>query len=126
MPATDALDASFYRLIHAISPQSDDSASDRRSRERHSFPTVQMLAPYIGDRLPERHEFREIHCQNISTSGLAYIADEPPQYNRVVIALSTALTMKYVAASIVHVRQLEGSERPRWIIGCRFIDRVNI
>jgi hypothetical protein len=129
MLAPESRDAGFFKMMHQVQPLELPEAEDaeRRQRARRSYPTVQSIAPYINDNLPLREHFRQVQCQDLSTNGIAYFSDVPPTYDRLVVALASAFDVIYLTAAVAHYKEIgpEG-QAPCYLIGCRFLGRVQI
>ena len=120
-------DASFFELVHNyvrdMTPATPEGA-ERRIRQRRSYPTVQMVAPYQEGRLPSREMFRQVACYDLSTGGMAYYAKTPPATDRIVVALASQAETLYLTAAVCHSRPVEPSGSSRFLVGCRFLGRV--
>ncbi len=130
MLAPESRDAGFFKMMHKVQPvelPTDAEEADRRQRARRSYPTVQSIAPYVNDKLPLREHFHQVQCQDLSTNGIAFFADAPPTYTRLVVALASAFDVIYLTAAVAHFKEigLEG-QPPSYLIGCRFLGRIQI
>ena len=65
------------------------SRSDRRRQLRRVYPTIQAIALYRDGELPRREDFREVACNDLSTSCIAFYTDEAPTYDRLIVALAS-------------------------------------
>jgi hypothetical protein len=119
---TSTQSADWFATVHQfIRPVSTD---ERRGRLRQNYPTVQMIAPYINGALPERDAFRPVQCQDLSTGGFSFYLSEPPQYDRLVVALSNPSQTIFLTAAIVHYSPVAESDEPLYLCGCRFLGRI--
>ena len=129
MLAPESRNAGFFKMIHESQPIALPEVEDaeRRQRARRSYPTVQSIAPYRNDTLPLKEHFRQVQCQDLSTNGIAFFAEVPPSYDRLVVALASAFDVIYLTAAVAHYKQVgpEG-QPPCYLIGCRFLGRVQI
>ena len=129
MLAPESRDAGFFRMMSQVQPSALPEAedADRRQRARRSYPTIQSIAPYVNDNLPPRDRFRQVQCQDLSTNGIAFFSDTPPTYDRLVVGLASPFDIIYLTAAVAHYKQVgpEG-QAPCYLIGCRFLGRVNI
>lgn len=118
-------DASFFELVHNyVRDLTPPSGQERRNRLRRSYPTVQMVAPYIEGRLPRREMFRQVTCYDLSTGGMAYYAKSPPATDRIVVALASENDTLYLTAAVCHSRVVSDVGHGRFLVGCRFLGRV--
>jgi hypothetical protein len=129
MLAPESRDAGFFRMMHKVQPVELPEAedADRRQRARRSYPTVQSIAPYTDGNLPQRDQFRQVQCQDLSTNGIAFFADAPPAYDRLVVALASPFDVIYLTAAVAHCKEIavEG-QPPSYLIGCQFLGRIQI
>ena len=129
MLAPESRDASFFKMMHESQPVAlpEVEDADRRQRARRSYPTVQSIAPYCNENLPLREHFRQVQCQDLSTNGIAFFSDVPPSYDRLVVALASAFDVIYLTAAVAHYKQVgPAGQPPCYLIGCRFLGRVQI
>jgi hypothetical protein len=92
---------------------------------RYPYSKVQHAAPYSGDALPERSEFREVRCCNISKSGLAFIWQQPPDFEQVVVRLGPDARAIYLTARVVRSQPLNDDPAPAHLVACQSVDRVS-
>lgn len=124
---TEVSESSFFELVHQMmTPPENGDASDRRIKRRNNFPAVQLVAPYLGDQLPTREQLAEVQCRDLSTTGLSYFAPQPPGSDRVVVALATAFSVVYLSAAVAHCSSVGTSDKPMYLVGCRFLGRVHL
>lgn len=128
MSGIETQDAAFFQMLSqsACEPVAE-SVDDRRSKSRRNFPTVQAMAPYINGSLPPREKLQPVQCNDLSTTGIAFFANEWPKYDRLVVALATANRVIYLTAAVVHTKRLSPDGEPAlYQVGCRFIGRVQL
>lgn len=102
----------------------EPSAKDNRESTRSAFQYCQMIAPMFGGRLPSNEEFFEVECSNISTGGMAFFADSPPDFEVLVARLGRPPSVRQLRARVVNVIPVERDGTPVYRVGCRFIDRI--
>lgn len=102
----------------------EDELHDRRRHPRRKFEHVQLVAPYVGGRVPPLAAFEKVSFDDLSQGGCAYYSDYPPIVDEVVVALGIPPALKYFSAQIVSCVSTTAQGRPRYRIGCTFIDRV--
>ncbi|HVX15736.1 MAG TPA: GGDEF domain-containing protein [Pirellulales bacterium] len=92
---------------------------------RQPYNERQYIAPYNGaGPLPEPEEFRAVQCHDLSAGGMAFICDEPPDFQKFVVRLGNAGETYYVVARIANVADVGSAARPRYRVGCSFLERV--
>ena len=62
----------------SIDPMGSVINQERRGRPRRSYPYRQRIAPIIGGKLPDPHEFFEVQCNDISAGGFSFLSPAPP------------------------------------------------
>jgi hypothetical protein len=130
MTQSESQDAAFFQMISESVGQQPDfwvSPSDRRNKDRRSFPTVQSVAPYIDGHLPPVQDLRPVQCHDLSTTGISFLADSMPDYQRLLVALATPYQVIYLIGEVVHCKRVSLERaQPLFQIGCRFIERVQL
>ncbi len=94
--------------------------------KRHKYFFQQWIAPYSGDTPPDGAAFRRTRCRNISTSGLAFIWQGPPDFDRILVKLGTDRRPIYVSARVVRTQPLTDGPCPAHLVGCQFTARVAV
>ena len=99
---------------------------DRRNQPRRPFRTNQFIAPCASGELPTREMFRQVPCHDISSGGFSFLLPEPPEFRNIVVALGAPPKVTYLAALVVHTRVHNSGPVPMYLVGCRFIGRVEL
>ena len=115
--------ASWQNSLRAA-PADLPSGSDRRISSRRLFDYRQNVAPYHGGVLPGKASFREVDCQDISSTGFSFLSSQLPDFDSIVVALGVAPHLVYVQAHIVNRFQVADGPAPLYRIGCRFVGPV--
>jgi len=99
---------------------------EQRSSPRRTFQYRQAIAPMYGDALPSRKKFFTVVCDDISAGGLSFYLENPPEFEKLVVALGQPPAVSFFTAEVVRVmdRQLNG--QPVHLVGCRFTGRVHL
>ena len=110
----------------AFQPVADQQPSGREMRRspRRTYQYRQLVAPMLGDKLPDRRKFFEVVCQDISAGGISFLLDSEPPFKRVVVALGKPPRLSFFVAEIVRIQPQEVDGRRKYLIGCRFCNRV--
>lgn len=117
-------DAELVSTITALlAEQATLDTDERRGEERRCYGCVQLLAPYDGETLPVQSDFRQVRCRDLSPAGFSFLSYRQPRTNFVVIALG-AVPFKFFAAEIVHISLSEDEHGQDFLIGCRFVTRL--
>jgi hypothetical protein len=98
--------------------------SDRRVSTRLRFPHKQYVAPYHGGCLPSRVSFKEVACQDISSTCFSFLSSQPPDFESLVVALGVAPNVTYMTARVINRVRIADHPAPLYRIGCRFSGRL--
>ncbi|MEE8451787.1 MAG: hypothetical protein V3R99_07720 [Thermoguttaceae bacterium] len=145
----NAVDASFYNLIHQIvSSGRGGKFSDRRSGKREPYASTQRIALRRGPELPDESEFIDVECHDLTRNGFAFFLPNEPDFDSLVAAFGTPPEVIYIAARVTHcsdvlvdasgkVEHLESGFQetvskdfhrrtaiPMVMIGCEFVERI--
>lgn len=99
---------------------------EQRSSPRRPFPYRQRLAPMYDGIKPAKRLFFEVECKDISASGIAFYMNRLPDFDTVVIALGKLPNETYLTARVMRVARTEEQGRIRYLVGCRFLGRINL
>lgn len=117
-------DASLYGLVHTLLEESRAyQVGERRDGPRRDYACVQLVAPYDGFRLPSQEEFARVNCRNVSPRGLSFISDQPPRFEKVVVALGVA-PFTFFVADVMWVQAENAGTAWHYLVGCRFVERL--
>lgn len=117
--------ASINTIPEIPRPPDVPSGRDRRVATRRAFDYRQFVAPYHGGALPGKASFREVECQDISSTGFSFLSSQLPDFDSLVVALGVMPHLMYVQAHIVNRFQIADGPAPLYRIGCRFSGQVN-
>lgn len=120
--------AEIANVVHQqlIEAQLDQWSSDRRASARHRFPRVQSIAPYVNGQLPSPNMFYAVQCRDLTSGGLSFWLPNPPEFSTLVVALGGEENVKHLTAEVVHTTKIERDGKSMYLVGCRFLGRVEI
>jgi hypothetical protein len=104
---------------------SKPATTNRRQSPRRPFEFRQQVAPYHGGALPGKASFREVECQDISSTGFSFLSSQLPDFDSIVVSLGVAPQQVYLWGQIVSRSSLDDGPAPLYRIGCRFVGLVN-
>jgi len=103
--------------------RSEAEPSERRRAPRRTYAVNQLVAPYIGWKVPPEPAFCEVPCIDISTGGISFIWPTEPDFEHVVVALGKPPKQVCLSARVVSSRPYDGeSEGVR--LGCQVLGRL--
>lgn len=124
MLGQDASDAAFFDLVHAlIDSDQKEEKREQRSKERHAYQCVQLVAPYDGENLPTQAEFLHVHCHDLSARGFSFTVPRPPDYKYLVVALGT-IPFTFIQAHVVNISSAQQGDRSEFRVGCEFLSKI--
>ena len=97
---------------------------ERRRGMRRSYPYRQMIAPIIGNKLPDLDQFFPVMCNDISAGGFSFLIHQPLPANGLVVALGVAPQVSYLTAKVVHVNRIDFQGRKMFLVGCCYTGRA--
>jgi PAS domain S-box-containing protein len=103
---------------------SANSGAERRRSFRRAYRYRQAIAPMTDGVVPTRWEFFEVDCWDISLGGIAFFLDRPPDFQTLVVSLGRPPALNHFTAQVVRVARMEQHGRMRYLVGCRFLERV--
>ncbi len=123
-------DAQFFDMVHQIieseAPVIDASVPEdenRRHEKRNAFFTLQLVAPYDGERLPEQAEFHLAPFVDLSARGFSFVERTKPNCDQVVVLLGKVPFFTFTA-NIMNVEPLK-NQRDMFKIGCKLDQRLS-
>lgn len=125
-PHLDLIEGQVADLLNSEAPADTSEWADRRSTPRRPFPYLQVIAPVLDGRLPDRGMFREVRCHDISTGGFSYLSPAEPRHTEIVVAFGSSPRLIYLRTAIAHVSPIMYKGARVFQIGCRYLDRVEI
>lgn len=88
----------------------------------------QRIAPFADGRFPEPGMFRDIDCEDFSSTGFTYLVNAIPDYDKVLVALGDSAACAYTTASVQECRNIGVDDMPLYRVNCRFtapVDRAD-
>jgi len=146
----NAVDASFYNLIHQIvSSGRGGKFRNRRSEERQPYTSTQRIALRRGSGVPDESDFIPVECHDLTRNGFAFFLPNKPDFDSLVAAFGAPPDVIYVSARVARcsdvlldstgrveyadgrfeetsAQDLRGrTATPMVMVGCEFIERLN-
>lgn len=94
---------------------------ERRASHRYPYRVVQRMAPV---RRGIQGRWREVTCSDLSTGGISFLLDSPPDFDELHIELKQGAHQIVVSARVVDHAPLKGME-PACLVRCEFLGRVD-
>jgi hypothetical protein len=117
-------DADLFALIHRLLDEDRlESPRERRGGKRLAFVYDQLIAPYVGERLPNQSEFQLVQCHDLSPSGFSFRSNVEPAYDRLIVALGN-VPFTFLSARVVGVTPIAERHRTQFRVGCIFDGRI--
>ncbi|MBI3464717.1 MAG: hypothetical protein HY000_16925 [Planctomycetes bacterium] len=69
---------------------------DNRAHPREPFPSVQLIAPKRGVRMPPRSKFESVRCFDLSAAGFSFVTSTPLACDELFVALGTEPHLKFL------------------------------
>ncbi len=114
----------FETISELLAEQNALGSDERRAGERRNYDSVQLLAPYDANLLPLQEDFRQVQCRDLSPKGFSFLSYRQPETDHVVVALGS-VPFKFFVAKIMHSSPSESELNQNFLIGCRFVRRLN-
>lgn len=123
MPVTTQ-DVELFQLVHELLQESRGyQLGERRDRPRASYDCVQLIAPYDGLTMPSQAQFRRAHCRDLASGGFSFFAEQPPDADRLIVALGS-VPFTFFVAEVVRVKRSDVDHTGSYLVGCRFVERL--
>ncbi len=116
-------DATFFTLVHdVLAVERQRELQCRREGQRSPYQCLQLIAPLHCDLMPAPSQFARVQCVDLSPGGLAYLSDEPPATEQIVVALGTEPVLLLIARVTRHERIFRNG-RSKFRVACHFTGR---
>jgi hypothetical protein len=124
-------DRNLFEAIHRVLEAERNSVlqlrqeqSNRRTGPRHPYRCRQLIGPIVDGRLPSQSQFFHVQCDDLSSGGMAYLADDMVTTDELIIALGT-VPFLFLRARILRQEQVIRDGNLVYRIACRFIGRID-
>ena len=102
------------------------TSADQRRSPRRAYRYRQSIAPYTEDRYPAPGGFFEVEFWDISACGFSFFMEQLPKFDMLMAALGRPPALTHFTARVVRVARMTQGDTTRYLVGCDFIDRVNL
>jgi hypothetical protein len=117
-------DAKFYSLVHTVlEAERRRELCERRGGRRHPYRCLQLIAPFGEGQLPDKSQFRQVQCVDLSANGFSYLAVEAPTSERLIVMLSLDPFI-CLLAQVVRCEIRTQDEGILYRVACRFTGRI--
>jgi hypothetical protein len=114
-------DAALFQALHEAIVAHD--STERRGGERHRYEHPLLIAPMIGEEMPDQSEFHHVMCHDLSLQGFSFSSSQPHELPFLVVALGRA-PFTFTLAQIVRRQCDEAAREDRYALGCQFIKKL--
>ncbi|MBN2292855.1 MAG: hypothetical protein JXM70_10545 [Pirellulales bacterium] len=80
--------------------------TNRRCQERLAYQKSQRIAPLRGNSLPNPGDFFKVCCNDLTSKGFSFFVKNPPDFDKLVVALESPENTIYVNAEVRHHRKV--------------------
>jgi PAS domain S-box-containing protein len=102
------------------------TGADQRRSPRRAYRYKQRIAPLADDRLPAPGGFFEVEFWDISACGFSFFMEQLPKFEMLVAALGRSPSVTHFSARVMRVARMTQGDTTRYLVGCDFVDRVNL
>ncbi len=99
---------------------------EHRSSPRRAYRYRQRIAPMYDGLKPPKRTFFEVECRDISAGGISFLLSRLPDFDTLVVALGAPPAVSHFTARVMRVARIEQEGRICYLIGCRFLGRMNL
>jgi hypothetical protein len=101
--------------------------SDARSEERHPYHYQQMVAPYVGGKIPTPEMFKPVQCCDLSSGGVSFLMADRLRSDMIVITVGDERNLVYRTARVVQITEVQDEEECGGVfrVGCQFTGRLH-
>lgn len=97
--------------------QEEQRFAEHRSARRHTYNCRQLVAPFDGVRLPRQDEFDWAMFNDVSETGVSFLAEREPATKQLVVAVGPA-PFSFLIVEVARVAIREDLEKRPYHIGC--------
>ena len=95
-----------------------------RRAKRRAFPFQQRVAFGKWEGTPPDEAFTNVTFRDVSASGCSFLVSQRPTEERLLVQLGTSEHILFVQAEVVHCTAKTDEWGEAFMIGCRFLRRV--
>ncbi len=102
------------------------AGADQRRSPRRAYRYRQRIAPLTDDRYPAPGGFFEVEFWDISACGFSFFMEQLPKFDMLMASLGRAPALTHFTARVMRVARMTQGDTTRYLVGCDFVDRVNL
>ncbi len=87
---------------------------------RRKSDSPQRIAPFVDGRFPDAEMFYSVNCEELSPLGFTFLAQEKPDYDKILLALDEGKSRAYTSATVQHCRNIGSDTAPVYRVSCQF------
>jgi hypothetical protein len=108
-----------------------DSSSDKtfekmRSSPRVTFKCNQRIAPLHKDLPPQKDEYFNVECNDISKGGISFYLKRPPGCERFAVVLGQKPNITTLIGRVASTREVTHNGERMFLVGCQFVGRLEL
>jgi PAS domain S-box-containing protein len=125
--AVAAVDGNFAApTLAATGTSAAPTGADQRRSPRRAYRYRQRIAPLTDDRYPAPGGFFEVEFWDISACGFSFFMEQLPKFDMLMASLGRPPALTHFTARVMRVARMTQGDTTRYLVGCDFIDRVNL
>jgi PAS domain S-box-containing protein len=102
------------------------TGADQRRSPRRAYRYRQRIAPLTEERFPAPGGFFEVEFWDISACGFSFFMEQLPKFEMLIAALGCPPAVTHFTARVMRVSRMTQGDTTRYLVGCDFLDRVNL
>ena len=119
-----ALENGYGQADSGQMSSSQPKSTDMRATPRSKYKYSQRIAPLHSKILPRVDDYLEVECNDISCGGISFFLRRPPGCEHFAVALGQKSMTTLLIAQVVYIKEVNHNNQQMYLVGCKFVDRI--
>ncbi len=103
--------------------ENEQLVKEQRQARRHSYTCRQLIAPFDGHRMPRQEEFDWAMFNDVSETGISFLANSEPTTKQLILAVGPA-PFTFLLADVIRTALREDLEGQPYHVGCTIVREI--
>jgi hypothetical protein len=119
-----AADGKNVSTMNELDSASEKTFEQMRSSPRKTFKCNQRVAPLCSDLPPQKDEYFNVECNDISQGGISFYLKRPPGCERFAVVLGQKPNITTLIGRVASSKEVMHNDERMFLVGCQFVGRI--
>jgi hypothetical protein len=121
-----APDGENVSAMKELNSSPEKTFEQMRSSPRKTFKCNQRVAPLRNDLPPQKDEYFNVECNDLSQGGISFYLKRPPGCERFAVVLGQKPMVTTLVGRVASTKEVTHNGEHMFLVGCQFVGRLDL